>query len=571
MNNSISNTHFGGVLNLEFTNDLSHDFIIFETERLAVERESMKLFNECILYFESMDDEIELYGEGVLSKIKDGVVNIAKKIWKFIINFIKGAVRLITKPFGIRFKWALKDDDSGGGGKGSGGFGGGGGSSSPSTSKAKKNNDNANTNIFSKEYINPSSNGFLSFEKIKIKNVFSVYSEYMKTIQKEANKTLNQSDNVSFSEDEVTRMLGQYNGDKKKLDKVQKVLNNSMAFKSDDIKTDDDIINVANKNIKANLEIDKIMSNRRFQDMDKYISISDLNDHLVIKDLNVIETSNSKGSVQNSEFRHGFDLLSVFFENIITYIENMDGEEDIIPYSKYINNNFNYTKSSDGNLKNLKSIVESAAGDKINYNSQGYKTTFLKDMVKLEDGNFTPLKIENNKENINTIKKATGIQFRVTQYGGSKNPTSKIPERSNKSQMNIEENKTIRLSIQNEVLNPAINKLNKIEGSNGKKSVEKNVKENNNFSSVKANLTDDLNMLKKLLNGIMKATNDIIKFLTLMETSERSALLYTQLLAFDYYMKRMMSLYIQITGLKNIDEYPKLKGLKKNLKSVLNV
>jgi len=571
MNNSISNTHFGGVLNLELTNDVSHDFIIFETERLAIERESMKLFNECILYFESMDDEIELYGEGVLSKIKDGVVNIAKKIWKFIINFIKGAVRLITKPFGIRFKWALKDDDSGGSGKSSGGFGGGGGSSSPSASKAKKNNDVANMNIFDKEYINPSSNGFLSFEKIKIKNVFPIYSDYMKTIQKEANKTLNKSDNVSFSDDEVTRMLGQFNGDKKKLDKVQKVLNNAMAFKSEDIKTDDDIIGVANKNIKANLEIDKLMSNRRFKDMDKYISVSDLNDHLVLKDLNVIELSNSKGSIQNSEFRHGFDLLSVFFENIITYIESMDGEDDIISYSEYINNNFNYTKSSKENLKNLSSILSSSSGDKINYESQGYKTTFLKDMIKLEDGNFTPLSIENGKGNVGAVKKITGIQYRVTNYGDSKNPISTIPDRYSESTMNIADNKSIRLSIQKEVLNPAINKLNKIEGSNGKNSVEKNVKENDNFSSVKTNLTDDLNMLKKLLNGVMKATNDIIKFLTLMETSERSALLYTQLLAFDYYMKRMMSLYIQITGLKNIDEYPKLKGLRKNLKSVLNV
>lgn len=556
---------------MELTNDVSHDFIIFETERLAIERESMKLFNECILYFESMDDEIELYGEGVLSKIKDGVVNIAKKIWKFIINFIKGAVRLITKPFGIRFKWALKDDDSGGSGKSSGGFGGGGGSSSPSASKAKKNNDVANMNIFDKEYINPSSNGFLSFEKIKIKNVFPIYSDYMKTIQKEANKTLNKSDNVSFSDDEVTRMLGQFNGDKKKLDKVQKVLNNAMAFKSEDIKTDDDIIGVANKNIKANLEIDKLMSNRRFKDMDKYISVSDLNDHLVLKDLNVIELSNSKGSIQNSEFRHGFDLLSVFFENIITYIESMDGEDDIISYSEYINNNFNYTKSSKENLKNLSSILSSSSGDKINYESQGYKTTFLKDMIKLEDGNFTPLSIENGKGNVGAVKKITGIQYRVTNYGDSKNPISTIPDRYSESTMNIADNKSIRLSIQKEVLNPAINKLNKIEGSNGKNSVEKNVKENDNFSSVKTNLTDDLNMLKKLLNGVMKATNDIIKFLTLMETSERSALLYTQLLAFDYYMKRMMSLYIQITGLKNIDEYPKLKGLRKNLKSVLNV
>lgn len=555
---------------MELTNDVSHDFIIFETERLAIERESMKLFNECILYFESMDDEIELYGEGVLSKIKDGVVNIAKKIWKFIINFIKGAVRLITKPFGIRFKWALKDDDSGGSGKSSSGFGGG-SSSSPSASKAKKNNDVANMNIFDKEYINPSSNGFLSFEKIKIKNVFPIYSDYMKTIQKEANKTLNKSDNVSFSDDEVTRMLGQFNGDKKKLDKVQKVLNNAMAFKSEDIKTDDDIIGVANKNIKANLEIDKLMSNRRFKDMDKYVSVSDLNEHLVIKELNVIELSNSKGSIQNSEFRHGFDLLSVFFENIITYIESMDGEDDIISYSEYINNNFNYTKSSKENLKNLSSILSSSTGDKINYESQGYKTTFLKDMIRLEDGNFTPLSIENGKGHVGSVKKITGIQYRVTNYGDSKNPISTVPDRYSESTMNIADNKSIRLSIQKEVLNPAINKLNKIEGSNGKNSVEKNVKENDNFSSVKTNLTDDLNMLKKLLNGVMKATNDIIKFLTLMETSERSALLYTQLLAFDYYMKRMMSLYIQITGLKNIDEYPKLKGLRKNLKSVLNV
>lgn len=178
---------------MNYINDanLIADYTVIMHEKDVCERNAIRAINESILMLDNLDDQT-YYAEGVLEKIGDFIKKVVSGIWKFIVNIIKGFVRLITAPFDIQVKWAEKDsDDSGGGNKNKSSDKDSDSSKDKKKKKKKKKpsiNTSGTTRNIKKEYYNfrnlddfSDYNSFVDYN-IQIPNLTHYIHKWMKTL-----------------------------------------------------------------------------------------------------------------------------------------------------------------------------------------------------------------------------------------------------------------------------------------------------------------------------------------------------------------------------------------------------
>lgn len=554
----------------EILNINKEDFIIFEAERIVVEKEAVRLFNEAILFFNDIsDDEITYYSEGVLEKIKNFTVNISQKIWEFIKKFIKGAANLITKPFGIKLKWASPKDD-----KPSPGNDGGSSSSSKTENKAVDNNNKATFSLLNKEYIQPETSGFIDLSNTNILNTISLFNKYKNELKKEANKVMTNANDLT--DDDIDKMQKEINKTEKNLTDVTESI--SKFTTKNKIDSSEKYIDEAIKSINQNDDVLKTISNILNDTDDEVYEI--FQKMLLDKNINIINLKSS--NFKNNSFSQGLNVLVTLFNLVnqyITILEETDDIDNVTDYSTYLKNNLKAVidQNIDKDNLTLSDILEiKKLPDKIsvdNVSGKGdYSTKFLKNILKYNNGNFKPYKISSNKDK-ERIKSDFNIDYNIMTFKikGNENPVEaikKLGDRLEIANQNIAQYRKVNFNY-SDALKAVTDSLDAIDKNKKDNNTNNTESKKENFQNTMNIISNDLKILKSLFNGFIKATNDMIKFLTVGEASERTAVLYAEVLAYHTYITKFILIYRNLAALESIDEKPKAKKLLKQVSSTL--